>query len=128
MATTQRPQHERPFGGPSTRTNFFDDPKVFIFRGYYDLVCHGIEGSRLTWHMLPNIPIDVLNDEGAAEFMDALLKQHEAEQRLRRYSAEFPDAEPSKVIQEEVIRLMLTRAEIEIEVLKRALNQNAVVL
>lgn len=78
--------------------------------------------------MLPNIPIDVLNDEGAAEFMDALLKQHEAEQRLRRYSAEFPDAEPSKVIQEEVIKLMLTRAEIEIEVLKRALNQNAVVL
>lgn len=127
MATTQRPQHERPFGGPSTRTNFFDDPKVFIFRGYYDLVC-GIEGSRLAWHMLPNILIDVLEDEGAAEFMDALLKQHEAEQRLRRYSAEFPDAEPSKVIQEEVIRLMLTRAEIEIEVLKRALNQNAVVL
>lgn len=46
MATTHHPHYERPFSGPNTYTNFFDDPKVFIFQGYHDLV-YGIEGSRL---------------------------------------------------------------------------------
>ena len=76
--------------------------------------------------MLPNIVLDVIEDEGAPEFIDALLKQHEAEQRLRRCSGKSPDAETPTVIQKEVVRLMLTRAEIEIEVLKRALNWNPV--
>lgn len=73
--------------------------------------------------MLPDILLDVIEDEGAPEFIDALLKQHEAEQRLRRYHpGKSPDAESPTVIQKEVVRLMLTRAEMEIEVLKRALN------
>ena len=66
--------------------------------------------------------LDVIEDEGAPEFMDALLKQHEAEQCLRRYSVEFSHAEPPKVLQEEVVRCMLTRVEKEIELLRRALN------
>ena len=70
--------------------------------------------------------LDVNEDEEAPEFIDALLKQHEAEQRLRRYSAGSPHAELSRVLQEEVIRCMLTRAEKEIELVRRALNRNAV--
>ena len=72
--------------------------------------------------MLPNMLLDVIKDEEAPEFFDVLLKQHEAEQRLRRYSGESPHAELPRVIQEEVIRCMLTRAEKEIELLRRALN------
>jgi len=72
--------------------------------------------------MLPNIVLDVIEDGGAPGFMDALLKQHEAEQRLRRYSGESASAEPPTVVQEEVVRLMLSRAEKEIELLKRALD------
>ena len=72
--------------------------------------------------MLPNKLLDVIEDEGAPEFMDALLKQHEAEQRLRRYSGGSPQAEPSTVLQDEVMRCMLTRIEKEYELVKRALN------
>lgn len=72
--------------------------------------------------MLPNVLLDVIEDEEAPyEFMDALLKQHEAEQRLRRYSG-VEHAAPPTVIQKEVISLMLNRAEKEIELLRRALN------
>ena len=72
--------------------------------------------------MLPNKLLNLLEDEGAPEFMDALLKQHEAEQRLRRYSGGSPQAEPSTVLHEEVIRCMLTRVEKEYELIRRALN------
>ena len=51
--------------------------------------------------------------------MDALLKQHEAEQRLRRISGESPHVEPPTVVQKEIVRRMLTRAEKEVELLKR---------
>ena len=46
MANTQRPHHERPPRSNSKYTNLFHDPKIFVFRGYQDLV-YGIEGSRL---------------------------------------------------------------------------------
>ena len=69
--------------------------------------------------MLPNMLLDVIEDEGAPEFMDALLKQHEAEQRLRRISGESPHVEPPTVVQKEIVRRMLTRAEKEVELLKR---------
>ena len=71
--------------------------------------------------MLPNILLDVIEDGEAPDFMDALLKQHEAEQRLRRYSGDSR-AEPPTVIQKEVVSLMLNRAEKEIELLRRALK------
>ena len=72
--------------------------------------------------MLPNKLLDVIEDEGAPEFMDALLKQHEAEQCLHCYSGGSPQAEPSTVLQDEVIRCMLTRIEKEYKLIKRALN------
>lgn len=87
-----------------------------------------ILATSKTWHMLPNVLIDALGEESASELVDALLKQHEAEQRLRHssgscvntFSSSSSSAESQTDFQLEVVRRMIDRAEKELSFLKKA--------
>ncbi|KIJ95134.1 hypothetical protein K443DRAFT_124953 [Laccaria amethystina LaAM-08-1] len=106
-----------------------EQPQVFLYRDYQDMV-YGLDTSRLTWHMIPNLLIEALGVDAASELIDAFLKQHEAEQLLRQSSASLGKVPPSQVSsdsaelqrahQVEVIRRMIFRAEKEVELLKQA--------
>ncbi|KIJ90154.1 hypothetical protein K443DRAFT_662458 [Laccaria amethystina LaAM-08-1] len=134
---TQEPYHHKHSlsASASGRSRFnarrilCEQPQVFLYRDYQDMV-YGLDTSRLTWHMIPNMLIEALGVDAASELIDAFLKQHEAEQLLRQSSVSLGNVPPSQVSshsaelqrghQAEVIRRMIFRAEKEVELLKQA--------
>lgn len=154
---TQRPNHYEHtsappaspyFGGLAGDQFLCEDPRVFLYQDYQDMV-YGLDASRLvrcytscpmlisllmfvklkTWHMIPNLLFEALGADGARELINVILKQHDAEQGLRRVSGSIwkrPESSSShpeemrKNYQVEVVRRMIERAETELELLKKA--------
>lgn len=82
--------------------------------------------------MIPNILIEVLGEDTASELIDAFLKQHQAEKRLRDSSGSFTrcsstsSSSPAafrKDIQVEVVKQMMYRAEKEFNLLQKVVEQ-----
>jgi hypothetical protein len=149
---TQSPHHnEGTSNSVCTRvagdSSLWETPTVFLYRDYQDMV-YGLDAARLvgpmsslyqyhhlplqTWHMIPNILIEVLGKDTASELIDAFLKQHQAEKRLRDNSASFmrcastSSSSPAvfrKDIQVEVVKQMMFRAEKEFSLLQKVVEQ-----